>query len=640
MRLTRAAQGPMLGPLGGQEFMQRKLTVILSADIVGYSGLMERDEAGTLSRLKENRKSLFDPCVAARGGRIFKLMGDGVLIEFPSAAAAVECAVEIQAAMEAAEAGRAEADRLRYRVGINLGDVIVEGDDIYGEGVNVAARLQALAPVGGVAVSRYVRDQVAGKAPVEFDDLGLHQVKNIAGAVHVFGVRAAREGGAELKEEAPGREKVSICVLPFANMSGDAEQEYFSDGISEDIITDLSKVSALSVIARNSAFAFKGKNVDLIQVARQLNVAYVLEGSVRKSGGRVRITAQLIDGAQNDHIWAERYDRDLDDIFALQDEISEAIVAALKLKLLPEEKKIIEKRGTDNVEAYNLYLMARQEYVTGFEGDPRRISAIIRLCQRATEIDPNYARAWALMATAQVAAYHVAGVAAGAGLDAVERALELDPNLAEAHSVRSRIYVETGEYDAALAASEAALRFDPASHEVNRNMARVYFAQREFAKAIPYYARAVELFELDFGSASMLVTCHNALGDEAAARAAAEVTLARVEKVLAQDRNNGTAMGHGSDALAVLGQFERAKEWMARALLIDPENWGMRYNFACCLATQMKDADAAIAMLRPVLLKSSRSRVAYAKIDPDFDGLRDHPDFMALIAEAEARSEG
>lgn len=617
--------------------MQRKLTVILSADIVGYSALMERDEAGTLARLKENRKSLFDPRVAARGGRIFKLMGDGVLIEFPSAAAAVECAVEIQTAMAEVEEALPEAERLRYRVGINLGDVIVEGEDMYGDGVNVAARLQALAPVGGVAVSRYVRDQVEGKAPVEFDDLGLHQVKNIAGAVHVFGVRAPRAGGQELKDEAQGREKVSICVLPFTNMSGDAEQEYFSDGISEDIITDLSKVSALSVIARNSAFTFKGKNVDLMQVARQLNVAYVLEGSVRKAGGRVRITAQLIDGVKNDHIWAERYDRNLDDIFALQDEISQAIVAALKLKLLPEEKKTIEKRGTDNVEAYNLYLMARQEYLTGFEGDPRRISAIIRLCQRATEIDPNYARAWALMAMAQVAAYHVVGVVEDDGLAAAERALALDANLAEAYSVRARIYLEQDRVDDAEAEILTALRLDPNSHEVCRNAARVYFSRRDFAGATPFYARAVELFELDFGSASMLVTCHTALGDHDAARDAARLTLARVEKVLAQDRNNGTAMGHGSDALAVLGQFERAKEWMGRALLIDPNNWGMRYNFACCLASQMKDASAAIDMLHPVLMNGSRSRVDYAKIDPDFDGLRDDPRFIALIAEAQAR---
>jgi len=241
--------------------MQRKLTVIFSADVVGYSGLMERDEAGTLERLKENRKALFDPCVVAHDGRIFKLMGDGVLIEFPSAASAVTCALEIQRAMEAGEAHMAEDKRLRYRIGVNLGDVIIEGDDIYGEGVNVAARLQALAPVGGIAVARNVSEQVAGKVAAEFEDVGAHTVKNIERPVHVFAVRPKREGEPSVQgAEKPHR--ASICVLPFANMSGESEQEYFSDGISEDIITDLSKVSALWVAARNTAFMFKGKHVD------------------------------------------------------------------------------------------------------------------------------------------------------------------------------------------------------------------------------------------------------------------------------------------------------------------------------------------------------------------------------------------
>ncbi len=614
--------------------MQRKLTVILSADIVGYSALMERDEAGTLTRLKENRRSVFDPRVAAQGGRIFKLMGDGVLIEFPSAAAAVVCALDIQEAMDAAEAQRPEADRLRYRIGINLGDVIVEGDDIYGDGVNVAARLQALAPVGGVALSRHVRDQVAGKVEAEFADLGAHTVKNIETPVHVFAVslpsRDAKPGGSR-------DQKVSICVLPFANMSGDIEQEYFSDGITEDIITDLSKVSALSVIARNSAFQFKGKNVDVAHVARQLGVTHVLEGSVRKAGGRVRITAQLIDGAKNDHVWAERYDRDLDDIFALQDEISEAIVAALKLKLLPGEKKAIEMRGTDSVEAYNLYLMARQEKETGFEGDPRRNSTVIRLCTRATEIDPNYARAWAMMATAQADAGYAYGGEVDAGLAAADRALELDGNLAEAHSVKSRILMEQGRSEEALREMELALQLDPESPEVNKNAARLYFVGQQLEEAARYYAKAVALGESDFGSAGMLVTCYTALGKHDAAREAAEVTLSRVQKVLAQDRNNGTAVGHGSDALAVLGQGERAKEWMTRALLIDPGNDGMRYNFACCLAVHLKDKDAALDMLAPVLERSALGNINYAKIDPDFDSLRDDPRFQAMIEKAEKR---
>ena len=275
-------------------------------------------------------------------------------------------------------------------------------------------------PVGGVAVSLTVRDQVAGKAPCAFEDLGLHTVKNIERPVRVFAVH--RVSGNEGGEPAAASRRLSICVLPFANMSGDPEQEYFSDGISEDIITDLSKVSALWVAARNTAFTFKGKHVDVPQVARQLKVSHVLEGSVRKAGGRVRITAQLIDGATGGHVWAERYDRDLNDIFALQDEISQAIVAALKLKLLPEEKKAIERRGTTNPEAYKLYLMARQYNITGNFGNVRRSEAIIRLCRRAIELDPNYARPWAMMATAQINLRFFFGREGDDGLAAAERA--------------------------------------------------------------------------------------------------------------------------------------------------------------------------------------------------------------------------
>src|SRR5690348_3441319 len=356
--------------------MQRKLTAILSADVAGYSGLMEADEAGTLERLKRNRSAIFDPLVAKHGGRQVKLMGDGALVEFGSVIAAVDCALAIQRATEAANAG------IRYRIGINLGEVIVEGDDIYGEGVNVAARIQSLAPVGGVALSRIVKDQVAGKAGCSFEDLGQHTVKNIEQPVHVFCALASAVVSQAHTQEAT--RKSTICVLPFANMSGEVEQEYFSDGISEDIITDLSKVSALDVIARNTSFQFKGKNVDTSSVARQLRASHILEGSVRKAGGRVRITAQLIDGGSGNHVWAERYDRDLNDIFALQDEISEAIVKALKIKLVPEEKKAIERRGTDNVEAYNIYLMARREYEGVRFGDTRRLKTLMRLCERIT----------------------------------------------------------------------------------------------------------------------------------------------------------------------------------------------------------------------------------------------------------------
>src|SRR5207248_1367487 len=260
------------------------------------SGLMEADEAGTLERLKVNRSRVFDPCVVAHGGRLVKLMGDGALVEFGSVIAAVNCALAIQEGTAHAEPERASGKPIRYRIGINLGDVIVEGDDLYGEGVNVAARLQAMAPVDGVALSATVLDHVAGKVPCAFEDLGEHTVKNLQRPMHVFVVRPGEAATIE-DAKAEARRRVSICVLPFANMSGDPEQEYFSDGITEDIITDLSKVSALWVAARNTAFTFKGKHVDVPQVARQLKVGHVLEGSVRKAGGRVRITAQLIDGA-------------------------------------------------------------------------------------------------------------------------------------------------------------------------------------------------------------------------------------------------------------------------------------------------------------------------------------------------------
>lgn len=606
--------------------MQRKLTVIFSADVVGYSRLMEQDEAGTLARLKENRAAIFDPQVAKHGGRQFKLMGDGALVEFGSVVAAVNAALAIQGETE-------QAAGLRYRVGINLGEVIVEGDDIYGEGVNVAARLQALAPVGGVAVSKAVRDNVDGKTPCVFEDMGQHSVKNIERPVHVFVVRVAGNSLSESSMQEDSR-KLAICVLPFANMSGEQEQEYFSDGISEDIITDLSKVKALWVAARNTAFMFKGKHVDIPQVARQLKVSHVLEGSVRKSGGRVRITAQLID-ATGGHVWAERYDRDLNDIFALQDEISQAIVAALKLKLLPAEKKAIEQRGTTNLEAYNLYLMARQHNVTGTIGNAHRSESIIRLCKRATEIDSNYALAWALMATAQGRLRHERGQG-DSGLAAAERALSIDPNLAEAHAAKSEYLKDNARYDEALVETGIALRLDPDSYEVNYAAARLSYAMRNIPEAIRYFEKAAGMMESDFGSVGLLVSCYDVVGDHEGSRRAARKTLERVEKVIAVEPDNGSAMGFAVGAHARLGNVERAKEWSKRALLLDPDNKNMRYNFACAFV-QIGEREMALDLLEPVLAQSGIEHLNWTKKDSDLDQIRDHPRYKTMIAAAEAR---
>jgi len=616
--------------------MQRRLTAILSADVADFSRMMEADEAGTLRRLKQHRVEVFDPCMTEHGGRLVKLSGDGALVEFGSVIAAVNCALAIQQATEQRDADAGE-NLLRYRIGINLGDVIVEGDDIYGEGVNVAARLQAIAPVGGIAVSATVRDQAAGKVPCAFEDRGENIVKGLQRPVHVYVLHPAVGASAE-ERNAEQRRGASVCVLPFANMSGDPEQEYFSDGITEDIITDLSKVSALWVAARNTAFIFKGKHVDVPQVARQLKVSHVLEGSVRKAGGRVRITAQLVDGATGGHVWAERFDRDLNDIFALQDEISQAVVNALKLKLLPEEKKAIEHRGTTSAEAYKLYLMARQFHIAGNVGDARRSESILRLCQRATEIDPNYARAWVLIALAQGSLrFHHARENDG-GLAAAERALALDGNLAEAHAARARVMQESDRPDEAQREFETALALDPESYEVNRGVAGWFYQTRRLAEAIPYWEKAATGMENDYMSAGMVITCYKAIGDVEGARRAARRALDRVERVLTRDPDNGSAMAFGVTALGTLGENDRAREWMERALLLDPDNVNMRYNFACAMITELHDHEAALDLLQPLFEKTMRAEpLGWTRSDPDLDPVREHPRFKAMLAAAVSR---
>ena len=456
----------------------------------------------------------------------------------------------------------------------------------------------------------------------------------------VVGAIANLASPSQQRHEEPRKavRKLSICVLPFANMSGDPEQEYFSDGISEDIITDLSKVSALEVCARNTAFTFKGKSVKVPDVARELGVSHVLEGSVRKAGGRVRITAQLIDGATGNHLWAERYDRDLTDIFALQDEISEAIVKALKLKLLPEEKQAIEHRGTDNVEAYDLYLMARQHLAIGNEGDPRQSEAIERLSRRAVDIDPGYARAWALMGRAQTILRFNHARSEIDSWAAVEKALALDPDLAEAHALKVDHLRYEGRLDEAASEVEIALRLDPESYDANRAAAAVYFSQGRVADAVPYFEKAAALAETEITTSGMLITCYTALGDSEAARRAARRTVVRAEAALAQDRSNGSALAYGVGALAVLGEADRARDWARRALLIDPDNLQMRYNLACALSAHLGDVDGALDLLVPYFVKATvPDAVAYARIDPDLDPIRDDPRFKAMIVEAEAR---
>jgi adenylate cyclase len=459
-------------------------------------------------------------------------------------------------------------------------------------------------------------------------------LKVVASIASLTGGPSSAANCGATKEPAP--HKVSICVLPFENMSGDPEQEYFSDGISEDIITDLSKISALSVIARNTAFRFKGREIDVKAVATELGVSHVLEGSVRKAGSRLRITAQLIDGRAGDHVWAERYDRELTDIFDIQDEISKAIADALKLRLLPKEKKAIEQRGTNNADAYNLYLMARQHWITGNVGDVRRDEVSVRICRQAIAVDANYAKAWALMALAQAELRFRHGKDVDP-LPAAEKALELDPNLAEAHCVKARYLQEEGRDEEASELVETALRLDPDSFEANKEAGRLTFRQGHIKEALIYFSKAASLMDGDYHDTGMMITCYQALGDEDGVRRAAEMTQERAEKAVAQDASNGAALGYGAVSLAVLGDGVRAREWIDRALMIDPENNTMRYNLACSFATYLKDIGAAIELLGPYFERVSVSELKHCSADPDMDPLRDDPRFQQMAAAATAR---
>ena len=448
----------------------------------------------------------------------------------------------------------------------------------------------------------------------------------------------------EEKEEPPAavapqktQSKTSICVLPFQNMSGDPEQEYFSDGISEDITTDLSKISALEVVARNTAFAFKDQRLDVKDVAKQLAVSHVLEGSVRKAGNRLRINAQLIDGPTGKHLWADRFDRDLTDVFEIQDQISKAIVDALQVRLLPQEKQAIEERGTANVDAYSLYLMARQQWVSGGFSDPARHRLIVRLCREATTLDPNYAQAWALMALAQALLRFWHGTEEDA-LPAAERALALNPKLPEAHCVKARYLEDEGRPDEAERHIWMALELAPESWEANREMAAFLYRHGRISEAAAFFEKAASTMESDTSSAAMLTSCYQAVGDKEKLRDAAQLCVTRAEQAIAHDPSHATELAWGTGALAILGERDRARDWGRRALVMDPDNQSMRYNLACAFIVSLEDHEAALAILGPYFERAdSRMQLRHLEADPDFDLIRDDPRFKKMLASAKDR---
>ena len=618
-----------------EEQVERRLAAILAADVVGYSRLMEANEERTMGALRLHRREFFDPTVAKHGGRIFKVMGDGFLVEFGSVLNAARCAVEIQRGMVDRNAGVPEDRHIKFRIGINLGDLIVEGDDFYGDGVNMASRLEGLAGPGGIACSAVVRNQVGNKLDMEFLDQGEKTVKNIAQPVHVYFINlteaiasspAQSTAGAQARAKS---DKPSVAILPFANMSNDPEQEFFSDGITEDIITDLSKVSGLFVLSRNTVFTYKGKSLNLEQIAKQLGVAYIVEGSVRKAGNRVRITAQLIEGANDGHLWAERYDRDLTDIFAVQDEITKTIVEQLKVKLLPEEKKAIEQAPTANVEAYTCYLRGRQFYHILTKSS---LTLGRRMFAQAVELDPLYARAYAGIADCDSMLYALHGVAISVDeiLAITDKALAIDPNLAEAQAARGLALMVGGRRVEAASAIEQAMALDPNCYQAHHTFARLGFTAGDFELAAKHFLRALEIQPDDYQSPLMLTQVFVSLGRPEEAVKYAKLGVKRAEEALRLHPESSRPAQIGAPVLAYLGERERAKEWIARALAIDPDDSLVSYNAACTYA-QLGESDRAIDLLETCMQRLGTNQKLWLKNDSDLDPIRNHPRYQRLI---------
>jgi adenylate cyclase len=509
----------------------RRLAAILAADVAGYSRLMGADEEGTHERLKALRHELLDPKIAEHRGRIVKTTGDGLLVEFGSVVDAVRCAVEVQQAMPERNTSVGADNRIELRIGINLGDVIVEGDDLYGDGVNIAARIEALADAGGVLVSNTVHDHVRDRLPFAFEDLGEQQVKNIARPVRVYRVRDTGTGKSPSEPPPlPLPDKPSIAVLPFANLSGDPEQEYFADGMVEEIITALSRIRWLFVIARNSSFTYKGQAVDLKQVGRELGVRYVLEGSVRRAGGRVRITAQLIEAEGSAHLWADRFDGPLEEVFELQDNVALSVAGVIESAVQAAEIRRSAERPTSDLTAYDLYLRALPDCLSWDDG---RVRAALARLEQAIERDPQFGPALGFAAVcnhalgrygggkgteahrraaldlahrALQASPGDAGVIANAAfmlgslgedikpaIALVDRALELNPSFARGWGISAWLRMWAGQPDVAVEHWQTSIRLSPRDRNLTEPVlfGLAHFFRRRFDDAITFFLTAL-----------------------------------------------------------------------------------------------------------------------------------------------------
>jgi adenylate cyclase len=557
------------------ERLQRRLTAILAADIAGYSRLMGADEEGTLAQLKAHRHALLDPKIEEHQGRIVKTTGDGMLAEFASVVDALRCAIEIQRGMLGCNADLPQERRIEFRVGINVGDIIIDGGDIYGDGVNVAARLEGLAEPGGICVSGRVQEDARGKLDITFEDAGEQQLKNIAWPVRVYRVRLSGEA-AQSRPALALPDKPSIAVLPFTNMSGDPEQDYFADGMTEDIITGLSRARWLFVIARNSSFAYKGRSTDVKQVARELGVRYVLEGSVRKVGERVRISAQLAEGTFGRQLWAKRYDRELSDIFAMQDEITETIIGAVEPELGKVERRRSAGKRPDNLDAWDIYQRGMSHLYEYTKDDLQRARQYFA---QAIARDPQLGPAHSGLAET----YYYEGVYGFAdsisdnrekALAPALRAVVLDAEDAGAHCTLGRAYYMRREYDAAFRELKTALELNPSLALAHYGLGATLVFSGSAEEGIPHLTAAIRLSP--------------------------------------HDPNMGSFLVRLADAAYFLKRYEEAAEWARRAMQQPNFQWS-RYTVLIAALAQLGRLDEARNCIQQLQVKRPNTSIAFVR---------------------------
>ncbi len=549
--------------------VKRKLAVILAADVEGYSRLMGADEEATLKTLNVYR-GIIDGLIARHDGRIVGTAGDSVLVEFGSAVEAVRCSISIQEELRVRNAELPDDRKMHFRIGVNLGDVMVEGDNLLGDGVNVAARLEGLAEPGGICVSGSVYEQIENKLALGYSDLGEQEVKNIARPVRAYRVVVEPSGGAVTvprpqPQRSPVPGKPSIAVLPFVNMSDDPKQEYFSDGITEDLITDLSKISGLFVPSRNAVFRYKGEAVEPQRVGRDLEVRYVLEGSVRKAGDRVRISAQLIDAGTGYHLWAERYDRDLTDIFALQDEITEKIVTALEVKLTEGEQEQVASRYTENLEAYDYFLRGRayQARATNETNAQAR-----EMFERAIELDPSFAGAYAILSYSHfrdwINQWSEGPQALERAFEAAKKAVALDDSLPLAHTYLGWAYVWRKQYEEAIAEGERAIALDTNFAEAYARLGEILSLAGRPEEGLGLVKKAMRLDpHYPPTYLNYLGRAYYAMGQYEEAVAALKRSLTRNPNILSPHRTLAVIFSE-------LGRKEEARAEVAEILRISP----------------------------------------------------------------------